>query len=260
MHCVFEIRIADTEHSQASIAVQSCFDLLDRMESELSRFIESSEIDVLRHARAGDFVNLHPWAWECLLMAESLNRATGGAFDPFYLSFRDYSDTGKVRPVRFYTDTHQVEVMIDNPEAGLGAIGKGYALDKMAELLEAEWNITRCLLISAGSTHLAVEPPLGKEGWAVNLFGDSQRKPLMLKQQSLSSSGTLFQGDHIKIPTGSLRDSSIRRVWALASCGALADALSTSFFLLTKDHILDLAGKFSANAYLEYTNGVIESF
>lgn len=258
MHCLFELQVATSETDYAHSAIESCFDTLDRMEAALSRFMESSALDLLRHTRAGAILTLHPWARDCLLLAETLNEATGGAFDVFYLTWKDRPDLKAQRPLLFARETNQVQVQIDYPEADLGAIGKGFALDKMAELLESEWNLPDACLTSAGSTHLALNPPPGEVGWKLTLAGDQERRQIHLMQRSLSGSGVYYQGEHIKSPVGhSPRDTSLRRVWSVAPTGALADGLSTAFFLMDRQSIPPVAEQFSAEAYLEGVDGAI---
>ena len=50
----------------------------------------------------------------------------------------------------------------------LGGIGKGYAVDLMAELLE-DWGLERSLVHGGFSSVLALEPPAGGDGWPLTL-------------------------------------------------------------------------------------------
>ena len=48
----------------------------------------------------------------------------------------------------------------------LGGIGKGFALDRMAAMLQ-EWDLPSYFLRASASTMLAGEPAAGNEGWPV---------------------------------------------------------------------------------------------
>ena len=53
MATYFEVRIADEERTYAAQAAQAALDLLDKLESHLSRFRPNSDIAQIAAARAG---------------------------------------------------------------------------------------------------------------------------------------------------------------------------------------------------------------
>ena len=57
---------------------------------------------------------------------------------------------------------HTVELLTDELQIDLGGIGKGYAVDKMAGLLD-DWGIDAALIHSGCSSVLAIGTPLGKK-------------------------------------------------------------------------------------------------
>ena len=84
----------------------------------------------------------------------------------------------------------------------LGGIGKGYAVDLMAELLE-EWGLDRAFVHGGFSSAVALEPPAGCDGWPLTL-SDPRRavaglRRLSMRQAALSASG-VRKGDHILDP------------------------------------------------------------
>ena len=116
-------------------------------------------------------------------------------------------------------------------EIDLGAIGKGFALDRMAVEL-AEWECPAYLLIAGGSSILAGDPPPGTPGWSVGLGDDNSEPRHWLKHGSLSGSGISVKGRHIFDPrTGKPADQR-PRAWAAAPSAAVSDALSTAFMVL----------------------------
>ena len=85
---------------------------------------------------------------------------TGGAFD---ISI----GTG-LPSLELDADDFLVRATTDGVQVDLGGIGKGYAVDLMAELLE-EWGLQRALVHGGFSSVLALEPPAGRDGWPLTL-------------------------------------------------------------------------------------------
>jgi thiamine biosynthesis lipoprotein len=118
----------------------------------------------------------------------------------------------------------------------LGAIGKGFALDRMAEVLR-EWSCPALLLVAGGSSILAGDAPAGAAGWSCGLGDDNSARRYWLKNVSLSGSGVAVKGKHILDPrTGrpALREN---RAWALCDTAAESDALSTACMVLDEAEI-----------------------
>ena len=84
----------------------------------------------------------------------------------------------------------------------LGGIGKGYAVDLMAEVLE-EWGLRRALVHGGFSSVLALEAPEGREGWPLTLSDPAAPSRVLarlsVRQTALGASG-LRKGDHIVEP------------------------------------------------------------
>ena len=117
----------------------------------------------------------------------------------------------------------------------LGAIGKGFALDRMGELLR-QWDCPSFLLVAGGSSILAGDPPSDAPGWSCGLGDDDATQRYFLTHASLSGSGLAVKGEHILDPrTGepALRQN---RAWVLADTAAESDALSTACMVLGEPH------------------------
>jgi thiamine biosynthesis lipoprotein len=136
-------------------------------------------------------------------------------------------------------------------EFDLGAIGKGFALDRMAREL-AEWQCPAYLLIAGGSSILAGDPPPDSPGWSVGLGEDHSEPRQWLQHGSLSGSGTAVKGRHIYDPrTGQAAQQRVR-AWATAPEAAVSDALSTAFMVLTEAEIARvLTGRKDWRAFLQ---------
>jgi thiamine biosynthesis lipoprotein len=232
----FEITIAGQTEDYARQAADAAWRDLDRLEGELSRYVESSDIARANRIGFGETISIGDDALNCLLLAAALAEATGHAFDPAYGS----SPAEQTLPGQpLYTldpEGHRLTSRAARLHLDLGAVGKGFALDRLAESL-SEWSIASALLNSGGSTVLALAPPPSQEGWRVGIGEGGGRRELLLSQCALSGSGLAVKGAHLVDPrTGAPATRSLR-AWAQAECAAIADALSTAFFVMTDDGV-----------------------
>src|SRR4051812_30328534 len=88
MATYFEIVIADQPRDYAYQASAAAFGELDRLENELSRYIESSDISRANRLTRGESTVISDDAVECLIIAADVTLATQRAFDPAYASER----------------------------------------------------------------------------------------------------------------------------------------------------------------------------
>ena len=99
-------------------------------------------------------------------------------------------------------DTFLIRATAGGVRIDLGGIGKGYAVDLMAELLE-DWGLERAFVHAGFSSALALESPAGCDGWPLTLSdpGEPSRvlARLSMRQTALSASG-VRKGDHILDP------------------------------------------------------------
>ena len=227
----FEITIAGQEEAYARQAAGAAFRELDRLEGELSRFVESS--DIARANRLGfeGTTVIGEDALECLLLAAGMAQETQGAFDPAYGSERGPEIPGNCPAFTLDPDAHVLTSRVKRLHLDLGAVGKGYALDRLAQVL-AEWGVDSACLNSGGSTALALERPPSCAGWVVGLGEGAGRRELMLAREALSGSGLAVKGSHLVDPRTRRPPARTSRAWACAPSAAVADALSTAFFVM----------------------------
>jgi len=248
MATTFQVRIAGEEATYAAQAARALFDEADRLENILSRFRAGSDISALARLAPGETLRIGEATTACLAIAREMELATAGAF-----SITAAARQTQPEPPRWTLDANKYTVRCDagRLEFDLGAIGKGFALDRMAVEL-AEWECPAFLLIAGGSSILAGEPPAELPGWSVGLGEDGSEPRHWLKHGSLSGSGIAVKGRHIFDPrTGEparLRD----RAWAGAPGAAVSDALSTACMVLTEAEIARvLAGREEWRAFLQ---------
>jgi thiamine biosynthesis lipoprotein len=138
-----------------------------------------------------------------------------------------------------------VKFRVAGLEINLGAVGKGYALDRAAELLRNKWGIGSALLHGGSSSVYAIgQPPGEPRGWPVRLrhpWEDSRSLGTMwLKDRGLGTSAATFQffeyngrklGHLLDPRTGRPVEGSASATVA-APTAAEADAMSTAVYVL----------------------------
>ena len=232
----FQVRVANGERTYAAQAAQATFDLLDRLESHLSRFRASSDILQIAQLTPGEKLRLSEPAFACLEVAKKMELATHSAFSITATALKTQTSL----PLwNLLSKELSIRCESGKLEFDLGAIGKGFALDRMAELLR-EWDCHSFLLIAGGSSILAGEPPLETTGWSCGLGDDHSRQRLVLKNVSLSGSGSAVKGAHIFDPRTGQPTLRQNRAWALADTAAESDALSTACMVLNDLEISEI--------------------
>ena len=232
----FEIAIASDDFDYARHAAQAAFRELERLENELSKFVESSGISRASGLGVGQSTMIGEDAMECLLVAADVSILTRRAFDPAYASDRPATLDADLPPFTLDPNSHTITSLTPKLRLDLGAVGKGYALDRMAETLR-EWQLTAAILNSGDSTVLALDPPPGETGWLVGVGEGRSYRTMPLTNAALSGSGTAVKGAHLIDPRTRAPATRTTRTWALAPGAAHSDALSTAFFIMTEADI-----------------------
>jgi thiamine biosynthesis lipoprotein len=247
MATVFEIFMEHDEERYAAQAAEACFQLLTEIELELSRFKENSDIARIAALRMGEKTVLGSHAYACLEIGQKIAQATRGAFDIAYMS-RKGNPPPKESPsnipdlYRLDPDYNDLLSLTDSLILDLGGIGKGYALDSMAELLH-QWGIERALLQGGQSSVLAMNAPQDQEGWELTVSHPDAKAGLLarisLVNRAMGASG-VQKGAHIIKPasySGRL-ESGVRAVWTIGLSAAEMDALSTAAMLMDEDLLI----------------------
>jgi thiamine biosynthesis lipoprotein len=236
MATFFEVTIAGHSEAYARQAAGAAFRELDRLEGDLSRFIESSDIARANRLAFGEAIAIGHDTLECLLIAAGVAESTGHAFDPAYGSVRRPELPGSGPVFTLDPESHVLTSRASRLDLDLGAVGKGYALDRLAEVL-VEWGLGCALLNSGGSTALALGHPPSAAGWPVGLGEGPARREFPLKDASLSGSGLAVKGSHLIDPRTREPAARTLRAWAHAPDAAVADALSTAFFVMADEEV-----------------------
>jgi thiamine biosynthesis lipoprotein len=244
MNTTFALRFRGVDPGTARDLAYECFARIDLLESQLSRFIDSSDIARINHLGAGETLYLHDTSYQCLLLALDAHARTGGLFDITLgrqIAHRKGGDDSPPPPAAGSLIIHPDVAAVTCVEPGrvldLGGIGKGFALDQLRQVLDS-WDVTDALLAAGASSLLAVGP----SRWPVDLATENQSRRIGLCGQALSASGTGIQGSHIVHPGGqaAMPAGGFRRVWVVAPDAALAEVWSTALMLLDPVEIPEL--------------------
>jgi len=265
MGTFFEILIPGEDAAYAADAARAAFLEIDRLERLFSRFQQTSEIARINRLPAGGEIPVGIETFECLSLAETVRLETGGAFD---INSRVAARTGPGgepagRP-SYPGPLSQAFELVREPGAflvrrpgghppafpgldlDLGAVGKGYALDRALEVLK-EWGVESALLHGGTSTALATGSPSpgNAAGWAVGVGAGWPGAPsaVSLSGRAVSGSGTEVKGNHILDPRSGRPARGHLAAWASTPTAALSDALSTAFFAMTADDVEALAAR-----------------
>ncbi len=232
----FQVRIANEDKIYAAQAAQAAFAVTDKLESCLSRFRANSEIAQIAQLQSGEKLRLSEPVFTCLEISKKMELATLGAFSVTAAVLK----TQAIRPQwTLLKDEFSIRCDAGKLEFDLGAIGKGFALDRMAEELR-EWDCPVFLLVAGGSSIVAGDSPPETLGWSCGLGDNNSPERYWLKNCSLSGSGLAVKGSHIFDPRTGRTAQRQSRAWALADTGAESDALSTAAMVLPETEIADV--------------------
>jgi thiamine biosynthesis lipoprotein len=257
MACWFELTLDEADARWLAPA-RAALTQLDAIESRLSVFRSTSAIsDINRRAVDAD-VACDRDLFDLLARCETLSRATDGAFDitstalsrcwGFLRREGRVPSTDEIASARanvgmglVHLDRERGTVRFAKPGVALnlGAIGKGYALDCIADSLQQE-GVNRVLLSAGRSSLLAIG---GKgAGWPVDLVSPRRERPIArvwLRGAALGTSGAgeqfvIADGQrfgHVIDPRTGRPSSDMLSASVVCANAADADALSTAFLI-----------------------------
>jgi thiamine biosynthesis lipoprotein len=258
MGAVFEIATCGTNPSQASQAIDYAFREIDRLEQVMSIYKPASELSCLNRTAHVEAQTVSQDLYQVIQESLRYSELSEGAFDvtvgPLAVRWKavgrgepapDPAEGKKLRSDVGYRQVelippHRIRFHSSRVALDLGAIGKGYAVDRAAAVLRS-YGIECALLNSGGSTFYAIGHPPGQSGWMVHLCDPSaQIDPHVLlngnsvstsQQTSPSSLGLPSFGHIINAVAGEPFESAMA-VSVVADSATASDALSTALLLM----------------------------
>ena len=253
MACRFEVTL-DSEDARHVDAARAALDEVDAIEDGLTWFRETSEVSRLNREAAAGPVTVSPGLFTLLSLCRELQAATGGAFDPAstalsrcwgflerrpHLPAEEEIAAARARAgmdkVALDDMGRTVRFTVPGVELNFGAVGKGWALDRIAASLRVR-GVGRALLTAGGSSHRG----WGGESWELALRpGGDELGLLRLCDAALGTSASgeqHFEGDgrrfgHVLDPRSGWPAEGVRSASVVTSEAAVADALSTAFLV-----------------------------
>ena len=278
MACEFEARFNAGQYRHDTETTLGALDLVEALEDQLSVFRQKSEICQINRSAAGGPVEVEPRLFELLELGVRLHDETDGAFDltaaPLWEVWGFARRAGAVPAEEQLAEALQqvgsqlveldrrrktIRFARQGVRLNLGSIGKGYALDRCAEKLQ-QAGIADFLLHGGHSSVLALgsqgqtqggsaQRPTG--GWVVGirhpLRPDRRLAEIRLRDRALATSGSRAQSfvhegrryGHILDPRSGRPAEGVLSATAIAPSAALADALSTAFYVMGPQPALD---------------------
>ncbi len=260
----FEVRIPASTPGAIDLACRS-LDIIDALEAQLTVYRDDSEVSRLNASGFPGPVAVEAGLFGLLQTAVDLSRATGGAYDVTSGALSDAWGFVKgpkrvptpeaLAAARERTGWHHLKLDPENRAVAfgregirinLGSIGKGYAIDRVVELIRSYWWPTAGLVHGGRSSLYAIGSPPNDFGgrWEIALYNPFRPEaPLgafYLRNRALGTSGAAFQQfteggrvyGHILDPRTGEPAPGPASVTVLAPSAAMADALSTAFYLL----------------------------
>lgn len=246
MNTTFTLRLLGMDEASGRSLAQLCIEKIDQLESQLSRFMEGSDVSRINALADGETLYISENCHRCLLLAMEAAAQTHGLFDITLGKRIEHRKEDKAGPLpelegrlKIHPDLPAVTCESAGREIDLGGIGKGFALDELSQLL-IEWDCEGALLTAGASSMLAH----GTTRWPVDLGGDAGQR-IELQGLALSASGTGIQGSHLIHPWGeeAMPEKPCERVWVLADSAATAEVWSTALMLIEPEEFKDAVAR-----------------
>jgi thiamine biosynthesis lipoprotein len=264
MACEFEVQLAADRNDNSMEHVFEALDLVEALESQMTVYRDDSEVVRLNRRAAQEPVAVEPRLFGLFRHAQQLNQETDGALDitsgPLSDAWGFSRREGRVPSDDQIADARErvgmQHVVLDGEKktisfhrpgmsVNFNSMGKGYALDRMAELL-ALHDIDDYLVHGGKSSVLARGNQPGSEGtgWRVAIRHPLRQSEtlaeLVLRHQALSTSGAGTQFfirrgrryGHILDPRSGYPAEGLYSATVLAPTAAEAEGLSTAFYVM----------------------------
>jgi thiamine biosynthesis lipoprotein len=261
MACTYVVKACGTDVSALRAVAGDALDEVDRVDRLMSHYRPESPLSRLNREAASGPVRVEPELYDFVAKCLRYGRVSEGAFDvtvgPLMKAWGLFEGDGRVPGDRERAEALAAvgyrHVVLD-PAAGtirfdrpgvaldLGGIAKGYAVDRVVELLRRR-KVTAALVNAGGSSIYALGAPPGEAAWDVRIQDPVRRGrvaltvPLNDRALSVSgASGRGFQQDgvfygHIMDPRRGFPVQGPLAVAVLSDTATEGDALADAFYV-----------------------------
>jgi thiamine biosynthesis lipoprotein len=220
MGSAYSVVIYDDNRDRMETAAELAFDEVRRLDGLLSNYKPDSAWSRVNRYAAERPVEVPGDLFDLLAACVEYSRKSEGAFDitvgPLMKVWGFYKGSGHLpgpgdvksalagvgyKNIVLDPKTHTVRFARKGVEIDPGGIGKGYAVDRMVEVLRKQ-KIKIALVSASGSSIYAMGAPPGEAGWKISIRDPRDEtktvEDVMLKDESLSTSGSyekFFEAD-----------------------------------------------------------------
>jgi thiamine biosynthesis lipoprotein len=241
--------------------VDAAFDEVDRIDRLMSHYKPESPLSRLNREAARGPVTVGPELFGFLGECMRYSRDSEGAFDvtvgPLMKAWGFFRGEGRVpeageisellgrvgyRHVTLEAGARTIQFDQPGVELDLGGIAKGYAVDRVVDLLKRH-QVAAALISAGGSTLYGLGAPPGRKGWEVGIQDPTDPRRIarkaLLRDRALSISGRREKSfelggvtyGHIMDPRTGRPVPDMLSVAVIAGSGTAGDALDDVFFV-----------------------------
>jgi thiamine biosynthesis lipoprotein len=261
MGTALEVTLYGPDPEALARALEAAFAVAERLDALLSVHRADSDVSRLNRAAGRGPVAVDPIVTDALAASLSASRITGGAFDvtvgPLVQLWIDAAQRDAL-PSDEALSAARASVGVEGirlhaggraelekgASVDLGGVAKGYALDRMLEVLDAH-GVEAALLSFGQSSIWALGRPPDAPGWRLltRAPGGGFAGLVTLRDQALSISGSLGQGSeiagrrygHVLDPRTGWPLKRRRQAVVVAPSATLAEVLSTALLVLGEE-------------------------
>jgi FAD:protein FMN transferase len=213
MGTTFSVALHGRDRDRMEVAVQAALDEARRLDRLLSSYRPDSEWSLVNREAARHPVPISPELFQLISACLAQSQQTDGAFDitvgPLKRAWGFYRGTGSVPTAEALAaarrhvghqfvrlDSAGQTVRFDHPGVELdpGGVGKGYAVDRMVDVLRRHGFDTALVAGSKSSIYGLGSPRAGERGWRADIRRPEHHSDcvarILLDDASLSTSGT----------------------------------------------------------------------
>ncbi len=268
MACDFHVFLNAGQHVGAVEAASEALDLVERLEDQMTIYRAHSEVSGINRDAFERACVVEAGLFELFCRCVAWNAATSGALDitagPLVKLWGFHTRTGcfpapeQIREVlqrvgsqylELDREPHTIRFLRRGMELNLGSVGKGYALDRCADVLAAA-NVGDFLIhggnssvLARGSRYTQSDAPEWRIALRHPLRPERRLAELKVCNRGVGTSGSGQQFfyhrghryGHVLDPRSGVSVEGIWSVTVLAPDAAEADALATAFFVLGVD-------------------------